>query len=1154
MKKFLKIVAIVAVVLIAVALVVPLALESKVGDIVKKEAGELLTAEVDFRSLDLSLLRHFPHASVELEGLTVVCAAPFEGDTLASVGRISVVVDLMSLFGDSGYEVTKLLVDKAHLHARKLADGSVNWDVMKPSDEPAEEKEPAEADEPSAFRLRMRDVRLSEAVVRYEDDSTGMRAGVDPLDLRLSGDLSGERSDLDLRLEAHRLSYAAGGVALLRDADLTADVTLDADLKNKRFTFSDNRLSLNAIALSLDGWVALADDRTEMDVRVNSSKVEFRDVLSLVPAFYTRDFENLTASGQLTLDAWAKGVLAGELLTAEVDFRSLDLSLLRHFPHASVELEGLTVVCAAPFEGDTLASVGRISVVVDLMSLFGDSGYEVTKLLVDKAHLHARKLADGSVNWDVMKPSDEPAEEKEPAEADEPSAFRLRMRDVRLSEAVVRYEDDSTGMRAGVDPLDLRLSGDLSGERSDLDLRLEAHRLSYAAGGVALLRDADLTADVTLDADLKNKRFTFSDNRLSLNAIALSLDGWVALADDRTEMDVRVNSSKVEFRDVLSLVPAFYTRDFENLTASGQLTLDAWAKGVLAGDRLPAFETTLAVRDGSFKYASLPKAVTGITIDARAANPGGTADATTVDVPTFALTMAGNALRGSFSAATPMSDLRFKAAAAGKVDLGAVKEVYPLGDSIALAGVVTADMQASGRMSDIERERYEAIAASGRLTVEGVTAALAGLPEVKVRRAAMSVSPAALTLSELGVTVGRSDIEASGTLSNYIGYLLRDQTLRGRLDVRSSLLDLNELLGDASEASADTGAAAAPADTAAMRAVVVPQNLDLALGASLKKILFQKMVLDDFTGSLTVAKGTVSMNRLAMNAFGGRMSASGSYSTAADAQRPALKLKAEIADASFSTTFDQLDVVRRMVPLFEKTGGDYSMSLDLATRLTQTMDPDYATLQADGAIRSKNIRVQNIAVFDQLAAALKNDALRRIEAKDVDIRFTIRDGRIATQPFDLSVGGISLNLSGSTGLDQTIDYTARVTLPEGSAGGILTAVDVGIGGSFSSPKITLDVKNAVKDAVSNAIGEKLGLSVGSSEGKSADEIRADAKAKGDKLVEEARAQRDKLVGKASGKLARIAAQASGDALVSAAEKQAQKLMEQAEQQIAAQQQ
>lgn len=842
---------------------------------------------------------------------------------------------------------------------------------------------------------------------------------------------------------------------------------------------------------------------------------------------------------------------ANELLTAEVDFRSLDLSLLRHFPHASVELKGLTVVCAAPFEGDTLASVERISIVVDLMSLFGDSGYEVTKLLVDAPHLHARKLADGRVNWDVMKPSDEPAEKEAEKSDSEPSAFRLQMRDVRLSNAVIRYEDDSTGMRAGVDPLGLRLSGDLSGERSDLKLKMEAARLNFATGGMSLLRDADLTADITLDADLKNNRFTFSDNKVSLNAIALSLDGWVALAEGRTEMDVRVNSSKVEFRDILSMVPAFYTRDFKNLTASGQLTLGAWAKGVMAGDRMPAFEATLQVRDGSFKYASLPKAVTGITIDAKAANPGGTLDATTVDVPTFALTMAGNALRCSLWAATPMSDLRFKAAANGKVDLGAVKEVYPLGDSIALAGVVTADVQVSGRMSDIEKERYEQIAASGKLTVEGVAATLAGLPEVKVRRAAMSVSPAALTLSELGLTVGRSDLEASGSLSNYIGYFLRDQTLRGRLNITSSLLDLNELMGDASPAEAEE----APADTTAMRAFVVPQNLDLALGASLKKVLFQKMVLTDFTGSLAVAKGTVSMNRLAMNAFDGKMSASGSYSTAADERRPALKLKAEIADASFSTTFDQLDVIRKMVPLFEKTGGDYSMSLDLTTRLTETMDPDYATLQAEGSIRSKNIHLQNIAVFDQLATALKNDNLRKIEAKDVNIRFTIRDGRITTQPFDLKMGGISLDLSGSTGLDQTIDYTAKVKLPEGSTGGVLSTVNVGIEGSFSSPKITLDVKEAVKDAVTNTIQKELGKLTGASTaGKSADEIRADAKSKGDKLVEEAKAQREKLVENASGKLAKALAEKSGDALVSAAEKQAQKLMEQAEQQIAAQQQ
>ena len=590
----------------------------------------------------------------------------------------------------------------------------------------------------------------------------------------------------------------------------------------------------------------------------------------------------------------------------------------------------------------------------------------------------------------------------------------------------------------------------------------------------------------------------------------------------------------------------------ERILLVGELSMELWARGEMRGPALPAFELKTEVRNGSFQYSSLPKAVTDINIAARVSNPGSVMDKTVVDLSKFGLRMAGNSVAATFYATNLVSDPVFRASADGRVDLGAVKEVYPLEKGVDLGGLITADLKLSGRMSDIEKNRYERLGAQGTFVVEGVGLTLPNLPAVRIRRAAATVTPAAMTLGEFGLTVGRSDLSANGQLTGYIGYLLRDDVLSGRLYVKSELLDLNEIM-DAMP-SAEGGAADEEAPAEPVRAIEVPRNLNLSLNTDLRKVLFEKMTIGDISGEMRVAGGALSLERLAMGVFGGRATASGSYSTAADAQRPALKLKAEIADASFSTTFDQLDVVRRMVPLFEKTGGDYSMSLDLATRLTQTMNPDYATLQADGAIRSKNIRVQNIAVFDQLAAALKNDALRRIEAKDVDIRFTIRDGRIATQPFDLSVGGISLNLSGSTGLDQTIDYTARVTLPEGSAGGILTAVDVGIGGSFSSPKITLDVKNAVKDAVSNAIGEKLGLSVGSSEGKSADEIRADAKAKGDKLVEEARAQRDKLVGKASGKLARIAAQASGDALVSAAEKQAQKLMEQAEQQIAAQQQ
>ena len=72
MKKSFRIAAIVAAVLLAVIIVAPMALRGKVAEIVKREANAMLTAKLDFEKLNISLLRHFPHASVELKGLTLV--------------------------------------------------------------------------------------------------------------------------------------------------------------------------------------------------------------------------------------------------------------------------------------------------------------------------------------------------------------------------------------------------------------------------------------------------------------------------------------------------------------------------------------------------------------------------------------------------------------------------------------------------------------------------------------------------------------------------------------------------------------------------------------------------------------------------------------------------------------------------------------------------------------------------------------------------------------------------------------------------------------------------------------------------------------------------------------------------------------------------
>ncbi|MBR5850356.1 MAG: AsmA family protein [Alistipes sp.] len=860
---------------------------------------------------------------------------------------------------------------------------------------------------------------------------------------------------------------------------------------------------------------------------------------------------------------------ANKVLLARLDFDKLNISLLRHFPNASLDLKGLTLVGVDRFEGDTIVAADRISVVVNPLSILGESGFEVKKVLFAAPQLHAHKLADGAVNWDVMRPTETPEtvetpETPETVETVEtPSSFRLAVRDFRISNAVIRYEDDSTHLAFSTRPLDLRLRGDLSAAESQLDLRLGMERTNLRSGVVQLLSDAELELKAKIAADLEHMSFRFSENTLRLNAITLSLDGWAELLDNGgVAMDILAGTERVAFKELLSLVPAFYTREFRNLTAGGELSLSLWARGELSGSQLPAFELKAGVKEGRFQYAALPKAVTDINLAARIANPGGVMDRTEVELSHFGLKMAGNAIKASFYGTNLMSDPQLKGALRGEIDLGAIKDVYPL-EGIDLKGRITADLQGAGRLSDVEKQRYNKLSASGTFVVEGMRLTMAALPPIQLQRAAATINPSEMTLGELSLTVGQSDMKAHGQLTNYLGYLLQGSTLEGRLYVNSELLELNELMTAlaSSQEEAEAPAAAetpaeSPAAEGAAMAVAVPENLSLSLATNLKQIRFQQLDIRNLTGEVRVADEAVALNKLSMQLFGGRASASGSYSTKQQGD-PALKMNLALERASFKQSFEQLELVRQLVPLFAKTGGDYSLSLDLSTRLTEQMTPVMQSINATGQLRSENINLQQIELFGQLADLTKQEQLRKIEAKDLKVEFAVKDGRLTTRPFTLKMGSMGLTLSGSTGLDQTIDYEASLSLPEGSAGGILSRVGVDIGGTFTKPTFQLGVKKAAEEAVKNALDQQVRQLTGSENlsaeiDKRAEQLRQEAVAAGEELVKVAEEQREKLVEAAAkkGALAKIAAEKAGDKLVSEAKKQAEKLVAKAEEQIA----
>ena len=285
MKKLLKVVAAIIVAIMLVLVAVPYLFKDKIEEIIKQEGNKMLNAEFDFGNLDISLFRNFPLASLTLEDFYLKGVGQFESDTLVAANEVTAAVNVMSLFGDEGFDIQKVLLDGVSVKAIVMPDSSVNWDVMKVTEEGVEE---VETDTAAAFRIKLQELTVNNLNVVYDDRLARMYANVANLNAECSGDFGSARTFVRLTTSIEALTFSMDGVPFLNKAHISLNTNVDADLENSRFTIKENTFQLNEIKTAIDGWVALTQNGVDMAISMASNEIGFKDVLSLVPAIYSK--------------------------------------------------------------------------------------------------------------------------------------------------------------------------------------------------------------------------------------------------------------------------------------------------------------------------------------------------------------------------------------------------------------------------------------------------------------------------------------------------------------------------------------------------------------------------------------------------------------------------------------------------------------------------------------------------------------------------------------------------------------------------------------------------------------------------------------------------------------------------------------------------
>ncbi|SFC00885.1 AsmA family protein [Flexibacter flexilis DSM 6793] len=383
-------------------------------------------------------------------------------------------------------------------------------------------------------------------------------------------------------------------------------------------------------------------------------------------------------------------------VNAKVYYNANDfgLSIFSSFPNLTVSMGNFGVVGQDTFAHDTLAAVKSFNAVVDIMSVIGGDKIKVKEISLIEPKIRVIVLANGKANWDISKPSATPTDTAK----SEPSSFNIGIDKWSIKDGNICYTDLTIPLKAEVLGLNHTGKGDFTQDIFDLNMQTVINSLSVTFDKVNYLSNKKLEADMTLNMDLPNAKYTFKENNFKLNEFAFGFDGYVAMPAAGIETDIKFKTLETKFKSILSLVPGVYMADFADIKTDGTLAFDGYAKGLYNEKQMPAFGLNLKIDKGMFQYPKLPTAVTNIALDMAVKNSKGIIDETEVNISKFHLDLGKNPVDARLTL-KGLTNMLLDADVSAKLNLAEITNVFPV-DGLTLKGLFGLNVKAKGTYND----------------------------------------------------------------------------------------------------------------------------------------------------------------------------------------------------------------------------------------------------------------------------------------------------------------------------------------------------------------------------------------------------------------------------------------------------------------------
>lgn len=774
-------------------------------------------------------------------------------------------------------------------------------------------------------------------------------------------------------------------------------------------------------------------------------------------------------------------------LDADIQIASIELSLLKAFPEATVSIKEVRVNPVKTQSNQNISSIDWFSfnvfeVQIKPLAYLFDNVIHVSSVELEGIHMLAWLDQEGTLSFEKLLKMDQnlsnKVEQESEADSLQTKAFNLQVESYRIQIENLIFIDSTTNI--DVQLSQFQHSGSFSYSSDEITFNNESawNDLSISANEVTWVNN--LSGKLALNGSYlpEKEKLHLNKSNILWGSFPLELQSTIDLSTPM-KLAVNINAPASNLAELIALIPTEQRAVFDPYDANGQFAFEATIDGTLDLDNevYPAFNAIMQINDGSLKMAEEYGSIDSINMSLIAQKDEGAIEGLDVHLERFSAQVGDGNIRSEIRLAQFFSNPSLTGNISANLKLENFRSLASTWVED-LSGQLSTNLRFDFKADELEQMNFNDRSVNGNFLLKNVSVASEAIPaKLSDLHLDLNFAPNSLILEQFDGQFGASDWKASGKLNGLLDYLYTDGSiLSADLSLSSRRVDLDELSSLFSDTT-ETELAVIP----------LPNTIKVNAKASFEEVVYGEQSYRDLSGNLKMENNRLSFDAMKGNFLDGKIAFSGFYE-AYTTEYADSQIKLSIQSAGLSKVTSALSVMNRFAPILRSASGMMNMDLSIQSRLGKDLSPQWEKLFAMGNIQALNARVQS-PVLGQLSSTLKQGDWSTFSASNVIAKFSISQGNLLLQPINLKIGPQEGRISGSVSLlgllkiDGSTQLKANQLTKLFGENSTLSAnlaskdlnIPFQIGGSVTKPELKVDmggVKKTYTDLIQNKLNEQ----------------------------------------------------------------------------------